>query len=266
MAPHARSPVALAGWAAAGLVAGGCAPEPSGAPAARGPVPGLSILTYNVNFEQFSARTLAAIAEARADVVFLQEVTPGFEPALRAALAAEYATVLVRPASNEGGMAVLSRFPVEEVAVMDSPVGRFPAWCLRVDTPLGPIDALHAHLHPPLDENGLLTCYFTTSEARAAEVEAYLGCFGGAPDLVLGDLNEEAGAAVDRIVAAGLRDAASAFPPPRRTWTWPTPLGELEGRPDHVFVGPGWRAREVAVLESGGSDHGPLRVVLGRAP
>lgn len=64
----------------------------------------------------------------------------------------------------------------------------------------------------------------------------------------------------------GLRDAASAFPPPRRTWTWPTPLGELEGRPDHVFVGPGWRAREVAVLESGGSDHRPLRVVLGRAP
>lgn len=252
--------------AALACLLGACTPEPAAPSPVRSAVPGLSVLTYNVNFERDGSEMLAAIASARPDVAFLQEVTPSFEVALRERFADDYPTLLVRPALDEGGMAVLSRFPVEEVAWLDSPVGRFPAWCGRVSTPLGALDVLHVHLHPPLDENGLFTGYFTTGEARRTEMAAHLRCFGDPPDVVLGDLNEEFGLAVSLVEAAGLRDAASRFPPPRRTWTWQVGPTELEGRPDHVFVGTRWRPREVTVLETGGSDHRPVRVVLGRAP
>jgi endonuclease/exonuclease/phosphatase family metal-dependent hydrolase len=244
-----------------------CGPE-STPPAsqATGLIPGVVLLSYNVNFEQFSLDTVAAVAEAGAHVAFLQEVTPEWESALREHLAASYPTLLFSHAPAEGGMAVLSRFPARVVRTLPSPVGGFPATCVSVDTPMGRLNVLHAHLHPPLDENGLFTGYFTTGQARAAEMEAFLGCFDGVPDVVLGDLNEESGLAVSLLQARGFTDAASAFPPPKRTWSWSTPIGQLEGRPDHVFHTAGWVARGVAVPEAGGSDHRPLRVVLGRAP
>ncbi|MFN7144635.1 MAG: endonuclease/exonuclease/phosphatase family protein [Myxococcota bacterium] len=239
-------------------------PPPARAPVAA-PGPTLDVLTYNVNFELLDARTIDAIAEADADVVFLQETTPAWEAAVRARLAGTYPHITFRDHPPDGGMAVLARHAFTTTAWVPSPVGSFPAWCLAVDTPLGPLRALHVHLHPPLDDGGLLTGYFTTGDDRRAELEAFLGCFDGPPDLAVGDFNEGEGDAVDLLVAAGLVDAASTFPPPARTWAYGTRFGELEGRPDHVFVGGGLVPTAVEVREVGGSDHRPLRVTLARA-
>lgn len=235
------------------LLVAACAPTP--VPASDGP--GLRLLTYNVNFERLDPATVDAIAAADADVVFLQETTAPWESAIRARLS--YPTMLFRSHDPDGGMAILSRWPVAEQAWMDSPVGAFPAWCVVIESPLGPLRALHVHLHPPLDENGLLSGYFTTGGKRRAEIEAYLPCL---PDLAVGDFNEESGDAVSMVEARGLRDAAGATP--TRTWRWETSFGELQGRPDHVFVGPGIGVRKVEVLETGASDHRPLRVELQR--
>lgn len=234
-----------------------CAPAPL--PPGEGPT--VSFLSYNVNFERFDPATVDAIAAADADVVLLQETTATWQAALRARLSDRYPTMTFHSHDPDGGMGLLARRPATVRARMDSPVGKFPATCLDVATALGTLRVLHVHLHPPLDEGGFLTGYFTTGDDRAAEVAAYLAC---APDLAVGDFNEAEGDAVDRIEAAGLRDAASAFPPPTRTWSYASAYGELEGRPDHVFFGPTLVPVEVAVLEAGASDHRPLRVEFKR--
>lgn len=249
------------------LLLGCTEPAPAPAPLAPPDAPAIRVLSYNVNFEQFDLATIDAILDADADVVFLQETTAQWEAALRAGLATAYPFIELRHHDPDGGMGVLSREPFETVAWIPSPVGGFPAWCLALDTAIGPLNALHVHLHPPLDEDGsLLAGYFTTDDERQAEIAAYLQCFGGPPDLAAGDFNEGEGDAIDHVLAAGLRDAASAFPPPTRTWRWDTRFGELEGRPDHVFHADTFAPRRVDVLETGGSDHRPLRVELARLP
>jgi endonuclease/exonuclease/phosphatase (EEP) superfamily protein YafD len=243
------------------LLIGACAPPPA---EPLPPGPSVSVLTYNVNFERFDPATLEAIVEADADLVFLQETTAEWERAIRARLASAYPTMEFRHHDPDGGMAVLARGAVVTHDQRASPVGKFPAWCVLVDSAVGPLQVLHVHLHPPLDEGGLLTGYFTTGGKRRVEMEAHLGCFSTPPDLVVGDLNEEEGDAVDLVAALGLRDAADAFPPPRRTWEWEHWSGQLVGRPDHVFHAAGLMPASVTVREAGASDHRPLQVELRR--
>lgn len=226
--------------------------------------PTLATLTYNVNFERYEPATIDAIEAADADLVFLQETTAQWESMIRARLSDRYPTMVFQPHDPDGGMAVLARGPVTTVAWRRSPVASFPAWCLAVESALGPLEVLAVHLHPPLDERGLISGYFTTGGARATEMAAHLECFDGAPDLILGDFNEEEGDAVDLVEARGYRDAATAFPPVVPTWRWDTWVGELTGRPDHVYFGPAFSPRAVEVMERGASDHRPLRVVLQR--
>ncbi len=238
-------------------------PVPPPLPPATGPT--LSVLSYNVNFERYDERTVAAITSANADIVLLQETTAVWESAIRASLGTVYPTILFHPHDPDGGQGVLSRFPLQVHARLDSPAGMFPATCLTLDAPGGPLSLVHVHLHPPLEDGSLLRGYFTTSDQRFAEMQAYLGCFDTPPDLVAGDFNEGEGDALDLLVAAGLFDAASAFPPVAETWSWQSDFGLLTGRPDHVYYGPDWVPQRVDVLPGGASDHHPLRVDLRRA-
>ncbi len=245
------------------LTAFACSASPNPLPRAAAGAPAISILTYNVNFEQFTLDTVDAVLSADADVVALQETHAQWEAAFRERAVA-YPFIEFRDHGPDGGMGILSRFPVTTAGWLASPVDRFPAWGLVLETPIGALDALLVHLHPPLDEHGLFTGYFTTGGQRVAEIEAHLTRFDRAPDLLVGDFNEGEGGAIDRIEAAGLRDAAFAFPPAIRTWSWTTQFGEREGRPDHVFHSPDLAPVSVEVMEAGGSDHRPLLVRLAR--
>lgn len=237
----------------------GCTAPPLVAPTG----PAASILTYNINFEQFDPSTIDAIEAVDADVVFLQETTRQWEDALRPRVQTEY-QALFHPYDPDGGQGVLARGAVEVVRRVASPVGMFPATCLRVETVVGWLDVIHVHLHPPLINDSLLQGYFTTEGKRLSELQVYLECFDGPPDLVVGDFNEGEGAALELLEQRGLRDAATLLGEPKRTWAWSHWTGELEGRPDHVYVGPALVPTRVEVRETGGSDHRPLIVELRR--
>jgi endonuclease/exonuclease/phosphatase (EEP) superfamily protein YafD len=238
-----------------------CASPPSvGVPTG----PTARLLTYNVDFERFDAGTIDAIEAADADVVFLQETTAEWEDAIRERLGDRYPEMAFHPHDPDGGQAILAKAPFTVDARVDSPVGAFPATWATVDTPAGTIRALHVHLHPPLDSYGLVTGYFTTGGMRADEVDTYLSGATAPADVVIGDFNEGSGAAIDRLEAAGLADAATALGDASPTWHADHWTGELKGRPDHVFLGTGWAPAAVEVRMDGGSDHRPLIVELGR--
>ena len=224
--------------------------------------PTLRVLTYNVNFELYHSSTVDAVLAANADVAFLQETTSRWETMFRPAISELYPYVEFRMADPDGGMAILSRLPFHTEDWRPSPVGKFPAWCVRVDTALGELAVLMVHLHPPLDENGLLTGFFTTSDERLIEVRGHLGCFGRPPDLAVGDFNEGEGEALDAVGAVGLTDAALTQLPLARTWEMQVGGQILRGRPDHVFAARRYAPVRVEVLEAGASDHRPLLVTL----
>lgn len=226
---------------------------------------GLWVLTYNVNFERPSESTVEAIASADADLVFLQETHARWERSIRERLGDRYPHIVFHHEPAEGGLAILSRHAFEEVEHGRSPEGAFPTWAVRVSTPLGDLDVLHVHLHPPLDEDGrLITGYFTTGPTRQRELAHHLDAFDDPPDLVLGDFNEAEGEAVRNLEALGLREAQAIFPPVERTWTWRTGGTEISGRPDHIFVGGDLRVTAVQVMEEGASDHRPFRARISR--
>ena len=54
----------------------------------------------------------------------------------------DYAVIEFIDGPGAGGMGLLSRFPVQTVEVLPSPIGWFPAWLVRVETPEVPLQVL----------------------------------------------------------------------------------------------------------------------------
>src|SRR5258705_5225817 len=81
----------------------GCAAMPAERPQATVNGPNLRMMTYNVNFGGAGMElALAAIAEADADLVCLQETTPAWEQELRGALAGIYPRMEFRHTGGAG--------------------------------------------------------------------------------------------------------------------------------------------------------------------
>jgi endonuclease/exonuclease/phosphatase (EEP) superfamily protein YafD len=229
--------------------------------------PSLSVLTYNVNFGLAGEPdTLAAVLASGADVVLLQETTPDWEAVLREANGGRYTHIEFRHCCGAGGLGILSRFPYESAEYVDNPAGWFPAWRLVVQTPLGPVQFLSLHLRPPVSDRGSwVSGYFTTGSHRLAEIQQFATLLTpGLPAVVLGDFNEEDGAALDHLRDRGLSDAVAELRPDTDTWHWPTSVGDLGFALDHVFHSAELVAVEAEVLELGRSDHWPVRVVFVR--
>jgi len=236
-------------------------PAPAGAPTLR-------VLSFNVNFGVgHDPRNIAAVAEADADLVLLQETTDASEAAFREALADAHPHVLFQYCCNAGGLGVLSKHPIRE-EVWIEPVDWFPAWRVVVDTPLGAVQALNVHLRPPMSDGGSWAAgYFTTRENRRTEIEAFWRELDPAlPTIVAGDFNEdERGRAIEFLAERGLRSALPQVEPRAKTWRWQTKLGKLRLMLDHVVYGPQLELRSAEVLDRGTSDHLPVLVVLGAA-
>jgi vancomycin resistance protein VanJ len=221
----------------------------------------LRIATYNVNYGLAGdPATLAALVATGADVVFVQEATPEWAAVFAGLSAYPYQRAVDH--GGAGGLAILSRFPFDDVAVVPSPVGWFPAWCVIVHAPSGDLQALTLHLHPPFDDRfGFVLGPFTTGDERDDEMVAAMAALDpGLPTIVVGDFNERRGAAVRRLEDAGFEDAVHAWDP-GRTWRWPVGPLTLHGTFDHVFVR-GIAAVGADVLEAGNSDHLPVAVEL----
>ncbi len=247
------------------LAFGGCAPRRS-PEAPTGPC--FRILTYNVNYGGPAPdQALAAIVEADAHVVCLQETTPGWERFLRPRLRDRYPHMAFRHRPGAGGLAVLSRGAVEEAAYIPSPVGWFPAWVLRAETPAGRVQIMNLHLHPAVNEEGRFSLgayYCETPELRLREIrEFHSRLERGLPTVVLGDFNEgDSGSAVAWLRERGFADALAGFDTSADTWRYESSFISLGKRLDHILYSGDLRCVEARVLERGASDHFPVQAVF----
>jgi endonuclease/exonuclease/phosphatase (EEP) superfamily protein YafD len=257
------------GLAVAALVVAASACAPRVAPALPSPVDGgeVRLLTYNVNFGLAGdPETLAAIRDAGADLVLLQETNPGWERALRAALSSRYPHMSFRHEGGAGGLAVLSRLPVQLWEVYPpTGDGWFPAGRVVVQAPFGPLQALNVHLRPPVSDGGsFVSGYFATPRVRAAEIADHVRRLDPAlPTVIAGDFNEEPDERVTTFLAArGYLSALARLAPGAPTWRWDTAVGTLRRQLDHVVHDRRVLAVAVTVMAAGRSDHLPVLAVL----
>jgi len=242
----------------------------------RAPTPGvphLEVMTFNVNYGLAGdEQTIRAITEADADVVFLQETNEAWERALRRELSDVYPHMQFRHCCLAGGLAVLSRHAFEERAYIEpvsSPEGDgwFPAWVVVIDSPLGPLQVLNVHLHPPLSDSGsVVSGYFSTPPIREEEISRfYQHLDHELPTLVVGDFNEGAsGRAVVFLEERGYRSGLEQFDTPQDTWRWQTSIGGVSTQLDHIVHDETLEPLSVRVIPLGRSDHLPVYGVFER--
>jgi endonuclease/exonuclease/phosphatase (EEP) superfamily protein YafD len=231
---------------------------PSGICAASGT--SLRVLTYNVNFALAGdADGIAAIASVHADIVLLQETNDAWQTALEARLDFPHRRFDAPRGWLAGGIGVMSRWPIETVDRLPSPVGPFDAWRIVVRTPRGPVQLLDVHLRPPMSDGGSwVVGYFSTRGDREREIIAYAAKLDPhLPTIVAGDFNEDmAGRAVAALRAHGFVDAIGR--PDEPTWHWPLGRTELKMALDHVFHDNNFRAVASSIEHAGRSDHFPV--------
>lgn len=226
----------------------------------------ISVLSYNVNFGlPGDPATMELIRRADADIVMLQETNAEWAEALRAEFGEAYAHLDFRHCCRAGGLAVLARFPVSHREYIPAPSGWFPAWRLLAHTPLGDIQLLDVHLHPPVTEGGnWVLGQFTTSGIRLAEIEEFARHLdGGVPTIIAGDFNEgQNGSSLQFLDSQGYRNAVAEYQPDEPTWRWPTKVGTLRAQLDHILYSRGLEALDARILQGGRSDHLPVLAVF----
>ncbi|MFJ7158146.1 poly(A) polymerase [Streptomyces sp. NPDC101118] len=202
----ARTPCAWAGDA--------WRPVDGGTGPAAAPVrTGVRVLTWNTLWDRYDAeligtelrrpRLLAALAEADADVIALQEVEPALLVRLLAAdwVRAGY-TLSADPAGRdvaEYGLVVLSRLPVREAGVQV--LGPHKAVSAAVlDTGAGSLTVAATHLTSDHSERG--------PERREEELARLAEALASVPDdvVLLGDFNDGRAGDAGPAAALGLRD------------------------------------------------------------
>lgn len=201
-------------------------------------------------------RVASALLDRDVDVLVLVEYTPEHRAALRdAGIRSAYPHSWEEPGELGGGLAIFSRFPLEDPERLDT-------WSGAVDVGLvldeGTVDLVAVHPVAPSDIYGLRRWkgdYTTLIDSLS----------GAGPDTIIaGDFN--ATGAHQRFrelkAVAGVRDAqdlsGSGFGP---TWPgsgWQPPVMRL----DHVLVGDGIGVESAEVLGDLGSDHRGVEVRL----
>jgi len=240
-----------------------CAHPTRVARAAADGEPVLKVMTYNINYGiPGDPPTMAAIRDADADLVLLQETTAEWEAALRSEFSHRYPYMSFHACCGAGGLGVLAKRAFAEKDYLEGPPqGWFPALRLVAQTPIGAVQVLSVHLHPPVSSSGsIVSGYVKTPPIREAEAATFLKALEpGLPTLVAGDFNESSsGRAVRLLAENGLVSALPEFAPGQRTWRWPTPVGEVSSQLDHLAYNPRLTPLDVRALEAGRSDHLPV--------
>jgi endonuclease/exonuclease/phosphatase family metal-dependent hydrolase len=227
----------------------------------------LAVLTYNINWGQpDQTEALAAIRDADADIVCLQETTPRWERFLVPRLRELYPHQRFRHSPGAGGQAILSKRPFRDVEWSTPGAGWFPFWVVEAQTEMGDVQIAGVHLRPPLGENGGLSvgAYLRSGSTHRREVEELMSHIDPArPLIIAGDFNEEdSGTAIEWLDERGLTDALPLFDRSTDTWRWPTSVLTLTGRYDHVVFSRHFDCVRAEVIERGESDHLPVLAVL----
>lgn len=227
-------------------------------------------MSYNVNFGiAGDPPTIAAIADAAADIVCLQETNEVWEHALVETLGGRFPHHRFRapPDWPAGGFGILSRHPIVRIDELPNVAGPFIAWRIVLDTPLGRIQVLSLHLRPPMSDGGSwVVGYFSTREVRVREVQYHLEALDRSlPTLIVGDFNEEAdGLAVRYLTDRGYTDAITTHRGNEPTWSWPVGSMTLRFQLDHLLHDEQFVAVAAHIVDAGRSDHKPIWADLER--
>jgi endonuclease/exonuclease/phosphatase (EEP) superfamily protein YafD len=247
-----RSPAWAAGAAAAAVLAlAPVAPWYFGRDEPAATAPAVRFFLANVYYRNHrKRRLLERVAEESPDVVALVEVNLSWLRRLRT-LREQYPYHFERPDEAYVGLALYSRFPIENARVLELPGGpSTPVIAACIAAPGGAFELVLAH--PPSPESA------ERIARRNDEIRAIARYAAGVPGpLVLaGDFNLAMWNAGYRPLAEaeGLHNARQGHGV-GPTWPAPWPVGVPI---DHVLGNPGVRFHDFRVLGPVGSDHLPV--------
>jgi endonuclease/exonuclease/phosphatase (EEP) superfamily protein YafD len=226
----------------------------------------LRVMSYNVNFGiAGDPSTIDAIANAKPDLVLLQETNETWQRTITARLGADYRHVrFTHPETwPAGGMGLLSKYPVVSLQHLESRGGMFFAWRVVLDTTLGRIQVLNVHLRPPMSDGGSwVVGYWSTRDDRLREIQHHFEALDKKlPTMIVGDFNEEGdGRAIQFLAERGYADAIPQFAGKTRTWQWPVGSITLSFQLDHIMHDAYFVPVTGAIVEAGRSDHKPIWV------
>jgi endonuclease/exonuclease/phosphatase (EEP) superfamily protein YafD len=242
--------LALGGWhVLPGLAA---SPGAVASQACAGPV--FTVATVNVQFSNERRDAFRAwLATQPADFLVIQEVTAAWAAELEAQAAYPHRHILSR--EDPYGLALLSRWPMESVTLVDLAGDGLPSLAGSVDAGGQRIRFLALHTHWPI------TPALAAARDEALQGASALAIAADLPVVLLGDLNLTPDSpAFDRLLdEAGLQDAMRG-----RGWrpTWLAGFWPLALRIDHVLVSPSLCVERAEVGPPIGSDHRPVVAAL----
>ncbi len=199
-----------------------------------------------------------------ADILLLQETTPAWQTCLKKHFSSIYPFRKYQHHTDEGGLAILSRYPIKTIHYLKLDSLRYPAWVVLIKSKLGPIQIVNIHLHPPLTKDNklgfLAQGYFSSKIKRLREIKNILHYVNPhLPTIIAGDFNEnDYGLAIQYLKKQHYLDALSYNKTYTHTWYWSIGPFHLTGRYDHLFFTHAINLINVQVLHEGVSDHYPI--------
>jgi endonuclease/exonuclease/phosphatase (EEP) superfamily protein YafD len=216
----------------------------------------LRLLSINVHRANLRADlVLAEIQRTQPDVVLLLEVDAAWLQALEP-LRALFPTFIADPRSDNFGLALLARTPVEAAAVIELGGAEIPSVELAIQRGGQRVRLLGTHPLPPA------TPAYAQARNDQLQAVAEWGRRQVDPVIVLGDLNVTPWSPhfATLLREGGLQLARPAW---SLAASWPAQLPAGLRLPlDHCLVAPGLRVVRYELGEPVGSDHLPLRVEL----
>jgi endonuclease/exonuclease/phosphatase (EEP) superfamily protein YafD len=215
----------------------------------------LRVVTANARFANTDhAAMVAWLSRSDADIIALQEITPQWVVALEP-LAPSYPYRKVIPRDDPYGIALLSRWPIDDVQPVDFADDGLPSLVANVDVHGRRLRVIALHTRWPVVPE------LQVARDRVLQQAAALALTQPELTILLGDLNltPYAPAFARLVTESGLRDAfaGEAWRPTWQAGFWPLALPI-----DHVLVPRGSCITEHEIGPDVGSDHRPLQVTL----
>jgi endonuclease/exonuclease/phosphatase family metal-dependent hydrolase len=242
----------------------------------RDPDPGafhFVLQTYNLNNDEGGDQnTLAALGQASADVVCLQEVTTVWQEAIEARYANKYPyrAFKIDPGGGAAGLGIMSRFAIRDGGWRPGPIGWHPSWYHLVDTPHGTVSILNTHLRNATGEHGgTVESYLRTDEDHLYEIKQQTDrCTTVFPTIVVGDFNEgTGGAAIRYLEQTGYQNILPLYHPGQPTWHYKSTVGgQFSQTLDHILFDASFEPLNAWVVNAGSSDHLPVLAHLEAGP
>lgn len=203
----------------------------------------LNVLTSNTEYEQVAQY----LQVAQPDVILLVEVNEEWVKALEPSLTT-YSNRYLMPRPDNFGMALFSKYPLEEAKRRFFGEASTPAVTARIKAPQGDISFYGVHTYPPVSIKGTLN---RDSLLRALFSEAKED---SSPKILAGDLNTSRWGMILRelLPLDVFRDSAEGF---GYHATWFARDGFLGIPIDMILVSPSFTVERFEVGPAVGSDH-----------